>query len=373
VARVLVTGGAGFIGRHVVAALLAGGQRVRVLDNLDPGVHPNPPVLPEAAELVVADVRDPDAVRAALADVDTVVHLAAKVGLGVSLADMTGYADTNDVGTATVLVAMGQAEISRLVLASSMVVYGEGRYRCPEHGTVGPGIRRRADLDAGRFEPPCPVCGRELAPELTGEDAPLDPRNSYAVSKLAQEGYAATWAHATGGTARAMRFHNVYGPGMPIDTPYAGVAAVFRSMLRAGRAPQVHEDGGQRRDFVHVRDVAAAVVAAVVAGSPDVDPVPARDAGAFRAYNVGSGRITTVGELAAGLAEAMRGPAPVVTGQYRDGDVRHITASSARLVAELGWEPRIPLADGLSGFAADDRAGFAADDSAGFAEDGSAR
>ena len=341
--RVLVTGGAGFIGRHVVAALLAAGDDVTVYDSLDPAVHAGPPELPGGVGLTVADVRDPDAVSGALGDIDVVVHLAAKVGLGVELSDMTGYADTNDVGTATLLVAMGAAGTPGLVLASSMVVYGEGRYTCPEHGEVGPGVRREADLAAGRFEPPCPVCGRALAPALTTEDAPLDPRNSYAVSKLAQEGYAATWAHSTGGTAAALRFHNVYGPGMPLDTPYAGVAAVFRSRLRAGQAPRVTEDGGQRRDFVHVRDVAAGVAAAAHA-----DP-----AAAFRAYNVGSGRVTTVGELAAGLADAMGGPAPQVTGAYRAGDVRHVTASSQRLHAETGWAPAVPLERGLAEFGAD--------------------
>ena len=340
--RVLITGGAGFIGRHTVEALLAVGDEVTVLDSLEFGVHTGRPRLPTGVDLVVADVRDPAAVRAALAGVDVVVHLAAKVGLGVELADMTGYASTNDVGTATLLVAMGAAGTPTLVLASSMVVYGEGRYHCTEHGEVGAGVRRRDDLEAGRFEPPCPVCGRPLTPGLTGEDAPLDPRNSYAVSKLAQEGYAATWAHGTGARSTALRFHNVYGPGMPVDTPYAGVAAVFRSVLRSGQPPRVHEDGGQRRDFVHVRDVASAVVAATRA-----------DHDGSRAYNVGSGTVTTVGQLAAGLADAMAGPAPVVTGRYRLGDVRHVTASSARLRGELGWAPVVGLADGLAEFAGD--------------------
>jgi len=343
----------------VVDALLARGDDVVVLDSLDPGVHPVPPRLPDTAHLVVADVRDAVAVAAALHGVDVVVHLAAKVGLGVELADMTGYASTNDVGTATLLVAMGAVGTAHLVLASSMVVYGEGRYTCPVHGEVGPGVRRRQDLDAGRFEPPCPLCGRPLEPGLTGEDAPLDPRNSYAVSKLAQEGYAATWAHSTGGRSVALRFHNVYGPGMPVDTPYAGVAAVFRSVLRAGRAPRVHEDGGQRRDFVHVRDVAAAVVAAtVVAASVAEVSLAGAPAGGgapqlHRAYNVGSGRVTTVGQLAAGLARAVDGPAPVITGGHRVGDVRHVTASSERLRTELGWAPSVTLEAGLAEFAHD--------------------
>ncbi|WP_328634907.1 NAD-dependent epimerase/dehydratase family protein [Streptomyces sp. NBC_00356] len=325
--RVLVTGGAGFIGSHVVEALTARGHEPVVFDvREDPG----------------ADVRDPDAVARALVGVDAVCHQAARVGLGSGVADAAEYVSRNDLGTAVLLAAMAEAGVPRLVLAGSMVVYGEGRYACPRHGVVRPGPRAAADLDAGRFEPKCPACGAELAPGLVGEDAPVDPRNVYAATKLAQEHLAAAWARASGGTALSLRYHNVYGPRMPRDTPYAGVASFFRSALARGEAPRVFEDGRQRRDFVHVRDVAEANAVALEA---DAEP------GALRAYNTGSGTPHTVGEMASALAAAYGGPEPVVTGEYRLGDVRHITADSARLRAELGWKPEVQFDDGVREFA----------------------
>lgn len=340
-ARVLISGGAGFIGRHVVDAALAAGHDVKVLDSLEPSLHPTPPVLPPGVALVRADVRDTAAVTDAVRGFDTVVHLAAKVGLGVHLADMGDYASVNDVGTASVLTAAAAAGVGSVVLASSMVVYGDGRYRCPVHGEVAPGPRTLDRLRAGVFDPPCPACGSTLQPELTTESAPTDPRNSYAVSKLAQELYARVWSDVTGGQATALRYHNVYGPGMPRDTPYAGIAAVFRSQLLAGGPPRVFEDGRQRRDFVHVRDVAAATVAAVRNAQPG-----------FTVYNIGSGEVRTVGELAAALATSLDGPDPVVTGQYRAGDVRHITASAHRARVELRWAPAVSFGDGIAELAA---------------------
>jgi len=231
------------------------------------------------------------------------------------------------------------------------VVYGEGRYVCARHGVVRPGPRIVAALDAGRFEPPCPQCGEPLTAGLVGEDAPMDPRNVYAATKLAQEHLAAAWARSTGGRVAALRYHNVYGPGMPRDTPYAGVASLFRSALARGEAPRVFEDGGQRRDFVHVRDVAGANLAAL-------DGVESLPEGGLRAYNVGSGDPHTVGEMAGTLARACGGSKPVVTGEYRLGDVRHITASSQRLRDELGWKPQVTFAEGMAEFAvAPQRAG----------------
>lgn len=291
--RVLVTGGAGFIGGRIVAALRARGHEAVVFDLLD-GL----------------DVRDAEAVAGALDGVDAVCHQAAMVGLGSGFGDAVEYVSRNDLGTAVLLTGMADAGVRRLVLAGSMVVYGEGRYACERHGVVRPGPRAVADLDAGRFEPLCPRCGEELTPGLVGEDAPVDPRNVYATTKLAQEHLAAAWARSTGGTAVSLRYHNVYGPGMPRDTPYAGVASFFRSALARGEAPRVFEDGGQRRDFVHVRDVAAANMAALEAGSPH---------GSLAVYNTGSGEPRTVGEMARALSDAYGGPEPVVTGEYRLG------------------------------------------------------
>lgn len=337
--RILLTGGAGFIGRHVLAALLHRGHAVRVLDSLRPDVHRDGAgwTPPDGVPLIVADMRDRSQVDVALVGIDAVIHLAAKVGLGVDVGDLPDYASSNDAGTATLLAAMAAAGVGRITLASSMVVYGEGIGLCPEHGGVRPAPRLEAALAAGVFEPPCPICGRPLGTTLVGEDAPLDPRNAYASSKLAQEFYTANWARVTGGAAAMLRYHNVYGPGMPRDTPYAGVAAIFTSALRAGKPPRVFEDGRQRRDFIHVRDIAAATVTACE-----------RHESGVAAFNVGSGTPRTVGEMAAALARALRGPEPVVTGQYRLGDVRHITADSGRLRDALGWQPLIGFEDGMA-------------------------
>jgi dTDP-L-rhamnose 4-epimerase len=292
--------------------------------------------------VLTADVRDPAAVGRALAGVDAVVHQAAMVGLGVDLDDLPEYVGCNDLGTAVLLAAMARTGVHRLVLASSMVVYGEGAYACPDHGPVSPAARDVADLAAGRFEPGCPVCGAPLSPGLVDESARLDPRSVYAATKVAQEHLTAAWARQTGASVAALRYHNVYGPGMPRNTPYSGVAAIFRSALEAGRAPRVFEDGNQRRDFVHVRDVAAANVAALTSTG---------SASGWRAYNIASGVATTVGEMARALASAMHGPTPVVTGEFRLGDVRHVVASPARAEAELGFRAAVGLADGMAEFA----------------------
>ncbi|GAA4608871.1 NAD-dependent epimerase/dehydratase family protein [Actinoallomurus liliacearum] len=324
--RVLVTGSAGFIGSHVIEEFRAHGHEVRLLD-LRSG----------------EDVRDAVTVARCLLGVDAVCHQAAKVGLGVDVSDLPAYASANVLGTAVLLAGMAGAGVRRLVLASSMVVYGEGAYDCAAHGRVRPGPRAEEDLAAGRFEPRCPLCGAVLTPGTVGEDAPVDPRNAYADSKLAQEHLAASWARTTGGTVLALRYHNVYGPRMPRDTPYAGVAAIFRSALERGAAPRVFEDGGQRRDFVHVRDVARANLLALEAAGPRL--------GELRAYNIASGEPRTVGEMAVALAEAYGGPAPTVTGEYRLGDVRHIVAAPDRARTELGFRSTVSFEDGMAEFA----------------------
>ncbi|MEO5678615.1 MAG: NAD-dependent epimerase/dehydratase family protein, partial [Acidimicrobiales bacterium] len=229
----------------------------------------------------------------------------------------------------------------RLVLASSRVVYGEGRYRCATHGLVRPAARRPADLDAGRFEAPCPVCRGPLAWALVPESAPFDPRSGYAATKAAQEHLTSAWARETGASVVALRYHNVYGPGLPRDTPYAGVAAIFLSSLLRGQAPTVFEDGGQARDFVHVADVAAANELALT------EPAAA-EPGQLVPLNVCSGRAVTIIEVAASLARAVAGPAPVVTGRWRPGDVRHVVADPAEATRILGFRATVGLDDGLA-------------------------
>ena len=335
--RILLTGGAGFIGLHVLAGLLARGHQVRLLDSLRPDVHATQTFdCPAGVDFIRGDVRDADVVARVLDGQEAVIHLAAKVGLGVEIGDMPDYASSNDVGIAVLLAGMARTGVRRLTLASSMVVYGEGEARCAGHGLVRPAPRLESALAAGQFEPPCPICGRALETILVSEETAVDPRNAYATSKTAQEFYAANWARSTDGAVAAMRYHNVYGPGMPRDTPYAGVAAIFLSMLRRGQAPTVFEDGGQRRDFIHVRDVAHATILACE-----------QTAAGVRAYNVGSGTPRTVGDMARSLSAAVQGPEPIVTGKYRLGDVRHITADSSRLKRELQWTPQMDFHDGM--------------------------
>jgi dTDP-L-rhamnose 4-epimerase len=340
----LVTGGAGFIGGAIVAAALERGDRVRVLDSLRPDVHGDTSGIDfdPRIDFINGDVRDADVVARALEGVTVVSHQAAKVGLGVDYSDAPDYVDSNDVGTAVLLAAMAKSDVRRLVIASSMVVYGEGAYRGP-NGPTRPAPRTEEDLRAGRFDP-VDENGNPLSTELIAEDAPLDPRNVYAITKLTQEQLATSWARSTGGVVAALRYHNVYGPGMPQNTPYAGVASLFRSALERGEAPRVFEDGAQRRDFVHVRDVASANLAAL-------EWTAAQPATTSRAFNVGSGHVHTIGEVAAALSAHSGGPAPVVTGEFRLGDVRHITASSARLRAELGWAPEVEFDTGMREFA----------------------
>jgi len=342
--HVLVTGGDGFIGSHVVDALIALGHDVRVLDVLHPAAHAGAPAYRNPhAEHRRGDVRDADDVQAALRGIDHVCHQAAMVGLGTDLGDISDYVSHNDLGTAVLLGSLAQRRFAgRLVLASSMVVYGEGRYACAAHGVVRPGARRVGDLEAGRFEPPCPACDAPLAPQAVREDAATDPRNVYAATKLHQEHLAQAFSRETSVPVTALRYHNVYGPRMPRDTPYAGVASIFASALAAGRAAQVFEDGAQLRDFVHVRDVARANVLALT--SPE--PV----AGAF---NVCSGTPRSVGEMARALHAIHDGsaPEPRITGAYRLGDVRHVFADPDLARRELGFAATEDFGAGMAEFA----------------------
>jgi len=255
--RVLLTGAAGFIGARAGVALADAGHEVVAIDAMLAAAHGPDAELP--ADVRRVDVRDAAALAPLLKGVDVVCHQAAVVGAGVDAADAPSYGSHNDFGTAVLLAEMFAAGCRRLVLASSMVVYGQGRYECQEHGLVDPFPRTRADLDAGVFEHRCPICAQPVRWRLVDEDAPLRPRSLYAASKTAQEHYALAWGDAVGGGVTALRYHNVYGPFMPRDTPYSGVAAIFRSAIERGEPPRVYEDGGQMRDFVHVDDVTAAI------------------------------------------------------------------------------------------------------------------
>jgi dTDP-L-rhamnose 4-epimerase len=376
--HVLVTGGAGFIGSHIVDQLVAEGHQVTVLDNLDPAAHAVEPeyLNPKARYFIgdAGDVRNAETWTNALeggeaGPITAICHQAGKVGLGVDFGDVTSYVDHNDVGTAVGLSVLHHAKFrGRFVLASSMVVYGEGRYRCAEHGLVVPGPRTVSDLELGHFEPPCPTCGTALASEEVPEDAMLDPRNVYAATKLHQEHLVAAFAHEHHLEAISLRYHNVYGPRMPRDTPYAGVASIFRSALADNRAPKVTEDGAQRRNFVHVVDVARANVLALLKpttsatssnatteNAATTNPT-ANPAGSHRAYNVASMQSRTVGEMACSLAKAFGSSPgdelwPVVTGGFRQGDVRHVFASPNRAAAELGYQSTINFDNGMQAFA----------------------
>lgn len=340
--KVLLTGSAGFIGTAIGSALDTAGDEVVRVDMMLAQAHAlqEPP-----ADTHRVDVRDGAALGELLRGVDVVCHQAALVGAGVRVADLPDYATHNDFGTAVLLAAMHESGVDRLVLASSMVVYGEGRYTCAEHGGQVPGPRARAALDAGDFDNHCPHCGAPLGWELVDEGARLDPRSAYAASKLAQEHYTSSWARQANGAAIALRYHNVYGPGMPRDTPYSGVAAMFRSSIERGDPPRVFEDGGQMRDFVHVDDVAQANLAALRAL---VDAPP----GALTPYNVCSGRPVSIREVADRVVEGTGSDlAPDVTGQYRIGDVRHVVASPRRARDDLGFSSSVLPEEGLRAFA----------------------
>ena len=339
--KVLLTGSAGFIGGAVADQLERAGDEVVRVDLLIPEAHKADA---DAAGTNRVDVRDADALAPLMRGVDVVCHQAAMVGAGVTVADLPSYASHNDLGTAVLLATMHGAGVTRLVVASSMVVYGEGRYSCPDHGRQTPDPRTVDALEAGDFENHCTQCARQLGWETVDEDARLDPRSSYAASKVATEHYVSAWARQAPGAAVALRYHNVYGPHMPRDTPYSGVAAIFRSSVEHGDPPDVFEDGGQMRDFVHVADVARANVLAI--------GQVAQATPSFAAFNVCSGSPVPISRVAEMVARGTGSDLqPRVSGAYRLGDVRHIVASPERARAELGFEASVAPDEGIPAFA----------------------
>ncbi len=347
--KVLLTGSAGFIGSEICRQLEAAGDEVVRVDLMLAMAHGEARAPEGTHQLDVRDSANTDEWRSLLQGIDAVCHQAAVVGAGVTVADLPAYASHNDLGTAALLAAMHEAGVNRMVLASSMVVYGEGRYDCPTHGQQAPRPRTLEALDGGDFDNHCPLCGEVLGWELVDETARMDPRSTYAVSKLAQEHYTAAWVRQASASAIALRYHNVYGPGMPRDTPYSGVAAMFRSSLERGESPKVYEDGAQMRDFVHVSDVARANVLSLraVVDRPDEQ---------FDAYNVCSGQPVGIADVARKVASGTgevgsSSITPEITGGYRLGDVRHIVASPKRAEAGLGFIAQVSPEQGLAEFA----------------------
>lgn len=342
---VLITGGAGFIGSHLADELLRRGDRVRILDDLSPQVHgrrERPDYLDPGAELVVGDVRDPESVRRALRDVDAVVHLAARVGVGQSMYRVADYESVNAVGTAVLLEALVERPVARLVIASSMSIYGEGLYRAADGSLVDGVERTPAALRRGEWEVRGPD-GEPLTPVPTPEGKRPALASVYALSKFEQERLSLLVGAAYGIETVALRFFNVYGPRQALSNPYTGVLAIFAARLLNGKRPIVFEDGLQKRDFVNVRDVARACVLAL-----DSPAAPGK------VFNIGSGRPRTIREVAERLAALLERPdlQPEITGKYRVGDVRHCFADIRRAAEVLGFEPRVTWDEGLVELAA---------------------
>ncbi len=339
-ARILVTGGSGFIGRHVVEELLQNGYDVRVYDALIEQVHESPPDLPENAEFIRGEMCDADALRRAVQGCDAVLHLAAEVGVGQSMYEIARYVGANDLGTAVLLEALLDHPVRRIVIASSMSVYGEGRYVAAD-GSPAPAARRDpAQVRAGRWDIAGPD-GRPLRAVPTDETKPVDLASIYALTKFAQERQVLIFGEAYEAETVALRLFNVFGAGQALSNPYTGVLANFASRLACGERPTVFEDGAQQRDFVHVRDVARAFRLALEAPEADGE-----------VFNIGSGHAYSIAQIAGLLAEAMGRPdlEPEILGRSRAGDIRNCFADIGKARARLGFEPELRLEDSLGPF-----------------------
>jgi dTDP-L-rhamnose 4-epimerase len=340
--RILVTGGAGFIGSHLVDELVARGHSVRILDLLVPQVHGEgsdwPTWVPAGVERIRADVQDREVWPSAVNGVDAVYHFAAEVGVGQSMYEISRYMGANTMGTAHLLefLAQGKHTVRRLIVASSMSIYGEGLYRTPSGQAVFPGVRTSRTLEARRWDE-FGVSGERLMPGPTPEDKPLEPTSIYAISKRDQEEMCLSVGRAYGIPTVALRFFNVYGPRQSLSNPYTGVAAIFAGRILNGKSPVIFEDGAQGRDFVHVSDIVQAVVLALSA-----------DAACYEPINVGTGHCTSVLAVAETLIRLLGSPVkPEIVGQYRAGDIRYCYADIGKARRLLGYGPRVTFEAGM--------------------------
>lgn len=339
--NILVTGGAGFIGSFIVDELIERGHRVRVLDALVEQVHggAGPQYLNKNAEFIQGDVCDAQVVDSALDGVDVVYHKAAEVGVGQSMYEIARYVKANDLGTAVLLEAIvkRRPQIKKLVVASSMSIYGEGAYACDSCGPVLPKLRTLPQLLDRDWEINCPQCGAKAKPIPTNEDKPLIPSSVYAISKQDQEQFCLVVGRAYEIPVVALRYFNVYGPRQALSNPYTGVCAIFSGRLLNDQAPMVFEDGEQTRDFVHVSDIVQANMLALETDKAD-----------YQALNIGTGSPISISEIALMLARGLgKDIRPEVTGKYREGDIRHCVADISRARTLLGYEPKVKLADGI--------------------------
>ena len=340
--KVLVTGGAGFIGSHVVELLLAQGYPVRVFDSLVDQVHlgAGPRYVPRDAEFVRGDVRDRETLSKALRGVDRIVHLAAEVGVGQSMYEISRYVEANTAGTGVLLdlIANERLSIERIVVASSMSIYGEGAYACQAHGAIAPLPRPEAQLRRGEWATLCTTCGAPLEPVATMEEKPLRPTSVYAISKMDQELLCLAVGAAYDIGVVALRYFNAYGPRQALSNPYTGVAAIFSSRLLNKKAPIAFEDGQQLRDFIHVSDIARATVLALEHAEVKGE-----------AINVGVGNPLTISQVAEVLATHLTiDIAPEISGRFRAGDIRHCWAAPAKAEKLLGFRATVPFEQGVS-------------------------
>ena len=340
--RILVTGGAGFVGSHLVEELVRQHYTVRVVDALVPQVHGRtrkPKYLPKGVEFIQADVRRPQTWQRALKGIRVIFHQAAEVGVGQSMYEITKYMEANTIGTAVMWQELitGRYPAQKVIVASSMSIYGEGQYRCRAHGVVYPALRAEAQLKRRDWEMRCPRCHVPVAGEPTPEEKPLMPTSVYAISKRDQEELSLSIGRAYKIPAVALRYFNIYGPRQSLSNPYTGVAAIFSSRLRSGKSPVVFEDGGQSRDFIHVHDIVRANLLVMKRREAD-----------YEMFNVGTGHATSVVRLAELLAEYLETPIrPTVVGKFRAGDIRHCFADASKIRRRLGFEAKVRFEDGL--------------------------